>query len=197
MDVQRPNWKLFENILSQCVLVEPACLPQVCDQISYYRTKRYPISKSLWSKCLNIIVHEKVPLGQSSEAAWAMWLMKMLNIRLAAKSSKVIGNSEDSIVGLMALGLADSGLTKFKYLEGLNHFNNPLKLFSNQWLLCYQGNLMKWLGNSSGKANLATDPIFSYLESKNVSFFDINITPPKAIRNIFPPSYTVAGGGGY
>jgi len=103
-DFHRRNWPLLEHILSHCVLVEPACIPQVCDQITYYQTKRFRITKPLWSDCLNRIVYERVPLGQASEAAWAMWLMKLLNIKLLARSAKPINNSEDSIVGLMALG---------------------------------------------------------------------------------------------
>ena len=64
----------------------------------------------------------RVPLGQASEAAWAMWLMKLLNIKLLARSAKPINNSEDSIVGLMALGLAHSsfgGIQSFVWPQSL------------------------------------------------------------------------------
>lgn len=195
-DIHRSNWPLLEDILSHCVLIEPACIPQVCDQITYYRTKRYPMTRSLWSNCLNRIVFERVPLGQSSEAAWAMWLMKLLNIKLSAAGAKKIGNSEDSIVGLMALGLAATGLANPANMAGLNRFHPASGLFESQWLLCYQGNVMAWLGSGSGRHNLRGDPAFSYLESRNVSFFDIGVNPPAAIRHTIPPSYACGGGGG-
>lgn len=199
VEIHRKNWPLLENILSHCVLIEPACIPQVCDQITYYRTKRFRITKKLWSDCLNRIVYERVPLGQSSEAAWSMWLMKLLNIKLLARSSKIVGNSDDSIVGLMALCLVASGLADSTHLVGLNRFNHASVLFENQWLLCYQGNLMSWLGAGSGRGNLAGDPAFSYLEPQNVSFFDIAVPPPAAIRYPMPPPYTGGGigAGGY
>lgn len=190
VEIHRQNWRLLESILSHCILIEPACIPQVCDQVTYYRTKRYGISKPLWSECLNRIVYERVPLGQSSEAAWAMWLMKLLNINISAKSAKAISQTEDSIVGLMALGLAASGLANNAYLSGLHRFSPPSALFESQWLLCYQGNLMAWLGATSGPANLVGDLFFSYLVSQNVSFFDIGVTPPVAIRH-------AGAGGGY
>jgi hypothetical protein len=193
-DFHRRNWPLLEHILSHCVLVEPACIPQVCDQITYYQTKRYRITKRLWSDCLNRIVYERVPLGQASEAAWAMWLMKLLNIKLLARSAKLINNSEDSIVGLMALGLAHSGLAEFNHLSGLNRFSSPTGLFESQWLLCYEGNLNGWLGATRGRSNLRRDPAFSYLESQNVSFFDISAPAPPAIRHAAPPAYTSSGG---
>jgi hypothetical protein len=195
-EIDRQNWPLLENILIHCVLIEPACIPQVCDQITHYRTKRFRIAKKLWSDCLNRIVYERVPLGQSSEAAWSMWLMKLLNINLSAKSAKVAGTCEDSVVGLMGLGLAASGLAETTHLNSLSRFSPPSGLFENQWLLCYQGNLMRWLGTGSGRANLASDQFFSYLESQNVSFFDIGVPPPAPIRH--PPPYMGGGaGGGY
>lgn len=198
-DIHRRNWPLLENILCHCVLIEPACIPQVCDQITYYRTKRFGITKKLWSDCLNRIVYERVPLGQSSEAAWSMWLMKILNIKLLARSAKVVSDSDDSIVGLMALGLAASGLANSTHLTGLHRFNHPSGLFEKQWLLCYQGNLMSWLGSNSGRGKLFGDPAFSYLESQSVSFYDIAVPPPDAIRYPMPPPYTGGGtgGGGY
>ena len=196
VEIHRNNWPLLENILSHCVLIEPACIPQVCDQITHYRTKRFRITKKLWSDCLNRIVYERVPLGQSSEAAWSMWLMKLLNIKLLAKGSKIVSNSDDSIVGLMALGLVASGLADSTHLAGLNRFNHASGLFENQWLLCYQGNLTSWLGAGSGRGNLAGDPAFSYLQSQNVSFFDITVPPPPAIRHPMPPPYKGGGMGG-
>ncbi|MDP8228189.1 MAG: RNA-directed DNA polymerase [Candidatus Electryoneaceae bacterium] len=186
VEVKPDNWSLFENILSQCVLIEPACLPQVCDQITHYKTLRYRINKGLWSNCLNRIVYERVPLGHSSEAAWAMWLMKLLKIRLLRKSALAVGRCEDSVTALMGLGLVASGLTSPRYLSELHRFSDASGLYEEQWLLCYQGNMMEWLGSRSNRSVLRRDPAISHLESNSVSFFDIGIAPPKAVR--FPSS---------
>jgi len=194
-DIERANWPLFETLLNHCVLIEPACIPQVCDQLTHYQANRFPIRKQLWSRCLNRIVSERVPLGHSSEAAWAMWLMKLLKIKLLAKSAKAVSDSEDSVVGLLALGLASIGLARPAHLTGLRRFRHAAGLFENQWLLCYQGNLMGWLGPSSGRVNLRKDPAFAYLESQNVSFFDIGVTPPAPIRRATPTG--LAGGANY
>ena len=196
VEIRRENWRLLEDILCHCLLIEPACIPQVCDQITYYKTQRFPMRKKLWSDCLNRIVYERVPLGQSSEAAWAMWLMKLLKLKLSANSAKRVGDSEDSIVGLMALGLSALGLAQSSHLDGLGRYCSVSGLFEDQWLLCYQGNLMGWLGTGSRRANLTTIQAFSYLESHNVSFFDIGITPPTPIRYPTPTVHTVGGGGG-
>lgn len=194
VDVEKKNWKLFENLLNHCAVIEPACLPQICDQIAHYVSNSYTINKSLWSNNLNEIVLTQTPLGHSSEAAWAMWLMKILNIKLRTRSAKVVGNSEDSIVSLMALGLGSIGLAAASDLAELHRFYNSNELFEKQWLLCYQGNYMGWLGPSSGKTILRTDPAFAYLESQNVSFFDVGMPHPRPPRHL--PIPTAGSGGG-
>jgi hypothetical protein len=156
----------------------------------HYKSQSYPVTKDLWSRCLNLIISERVPLGQSSEAAWAMWLLKVLEIRLLEKGAKSISNAEDSVVCLMALGLFSIGLADASHLSGLNRFCNADELFGNQWLLCYQGNLMNWLGSKSNHSNLQSDPAFSYLCSKEVSFFNIDVPVPQPNRN------TISGSGG-
>lgn len=193
-DIKRENWSLFEDILTHCTLIEPACLPQVCEQLSHYKSLRYSIRKNIWSDCLNRIVSERTPLGQSSEVAWSMWLMRLLNIKLLARSAKVVSEAEDSVVCLMALGLSSLGLANPSHLSQLSRFSNPNGLFEDQWLLCYQGNLVRWLGPGSNRANLRRDPAFAYLESQSVSFFDIgtnNVPPP--VRNTSHQGFTSLG----
>ena len=133
-----------------------------------------------------------MPLGQSSEATWAMWMMKLLKIKLLARSAKVIGEDSDSMVGLMALGLADTGLASKKHLTGLNRFASGTGLLEKHWLLCYQGNLMGWLGSKSKRANLRGDSAFKFLEANGVSFFNISASPTTPIRH----TATTTGGGG-
>jgi hypothetical protein len=135
-NIKRDNWELFENILCQCVLIDPACLPQVSEQLVYYTDIGFKVSKQKWNENLNKIIYEKVPLGHSSEAAWAMWLLKILNIPLSAKSAKIVNQTDDSIVSLMGLGLSTLGLANITYLSNLQTFCNPLYLYEQQWLLC-------------------------------------------------------------
>jgi hypothetical protein len=187
------NWILYQNILSQCVVSDPSCLPQVCDQLSLYLSRGYKPAISIWEKCLNIVVTEKVPLGLSSECAWAIWVLKVLNIKLSIKSAKAISETDDSVVALMGLGMASVGLAQMKYFSTLNRYAIASELFEKQWLLCYQGNLTGWLGSSSGKHNLNGDPAFDYLQGNNVSFFDF-ASPPKIPIIV---AGTGGSGGGY
>ncbi len=78
VEVESDNWALLQNILGQCILVEPACIPQVCDQMVYYQAQCYEPLKQLWTQTLNQVICQHLPIGHASEAGWAMWLMKNL-----------------------------------------------------------------------------------------------------------------------
>src|SRR5690606_35046197 len=121
--------------------------------------------KTLWSKVLNGVVCDRLPLGFASESAWAMWLMKLLKMKLLARSAKVVAESEDSIAALMALGLAATGLGPMNHLQGLQRFNPASELWEANWLLCYQGNLMGWLG-TGGTGRLSSVPAFDFLKNQ-------------------------------
>lgn len=190
VDVADENWPILENILGQCVLVDPACLPQVCEQIVHYKSLDYDVNVELWDELLNRIVGERLPLGQASEAVWAMWIMKLLEISLAGPSEAAVNECEDSAAGLMGLGLASVGLGDFATLQGLRTFAEPDELFGRQWLLCYEGVKQGWIRPASGRP--VTDSQFRFLLAKDVSFFNIEAALP-APRRKGPP---VGGGSG-
>lgn len=194
VDIDNANWGLFENILCHAALIEPACLPQLCDQLVHYKGLHYPINNSLWSESFNRIVIERVPLGQVSEASWAMWVLKVLNIPLEDSTAIQVANSDDSSVALMALGLSTSGLANPRCLSNLHTFARANYLYESQWLLCYQGNFDNLLGAAGGHAILKTDPIFNYLMTKGVSFFNINVAVPPPIRHGSLRAMAGAGG---
>ena len=112
-----------------------------------------------------------------------MWLLRLLAISLADDSANAVNGSEDSAVGLMALDLASIGLANPASLVGLHRFRDPVSLFQSQWLLCYQGNYLGCLGPGSGRATLGAAAAIGYLESQNVTFFDISTPPPAPIRH--------------
>jgi hypothetical protein len=197
VDVREENWTTFQNLLVQCAQVEPACLPQVCEQLLHYQSQGRPLDSGLWSACLNQIVTERLPLGQASEALWALWLMKQLGVAMTSGAEKAIDHCEDSAVALMALGMAHSGLGNPDSFIRLHTFAEPSELFGRHWLLCYEGNKQGWLIPPSGADSLGTHPAFDFFRNKNVSFFDINAQPTPPRRNAPGSQGGVGGGGGY
>jgi len=194
VEVLDDNWAFFEDLLAQCVTVEPATIPQVCEQVVYYQSKGKPFRVPLWTAVLNGVVCERLPLGFASESAWAMWLMKQLTVALSTRAARIVADSDDSVAALMALGLAARGLGPMADLANLNRFDPASELWEANWLLCYQGNLMGWLG-VGGPARLATVPAFEFLKTRGVSFFDIGVAPPPPART--PITSGGGSGGGY
>lgn len=196
VDVEADNWQIFQYLLSQCVRGEPACLPQVCDQIFYYRSNRgWGADVGLWAACLEQTILERLPLGQASEALWALWMMKHLGIAMSTAVEAVVDGCEDSPVALMALSMANSGLGSASPYTRLQTFAESSELFRRHWLLCYEGNKQGWLTPPSGADALDVHPQFAFLRSQNVSFFDTNALPHVPPRHT--PSYSGSGGGGY
>ena len=128
--IAEANWPILQNLFGQCVSIEPACLPQVCEQMVLgYKLQNRAIDANLWRDCLNQIVIDRLPLGQASEAAWAMWLMKQLGVQMVAAAEKAVDDCEDSIAALLGLGLASVGLANPASFARLNSFAEPTELF--------------------------------------------------------------------
>lgn len=191
LDVMPDNWPLFERILCQCVSVEPACLPQVCEQLVHYLGQGMVVDGPLWTAALNQVVVDQLPLAQASEALWALWLLKVLKLKMTAQAEKCVDTCEDDPVALMALGLASAGLADVTSFSRLHTFAEPAELYGRHWLLCYEGNKQGWLMPPSGTQPFAGSAAFALLAANGASFFDINAVPESPRRNV-----PIAGGGG-
>ncbi|HQZ65734.1 MAG TPA: hypothetical protein PLY87_11685, partial [Planctomycetaceae bacterium] len=201
--VEQDNWSLFESILSQCAMVEPATLPQICEQLQHYGAEGYQLNVTDWVSVTNLIVTERLALGQASEAVWAMWLMKQLRLPLSSQAADVIATCEDAFASLMGLGMASVGLADMKRLSSLNRFAEPEELFGKHWLLCYEGAYQGWLVPPSGNGTFSLSSEFNFLSTSGVSFFNINAAPLVPRRRVAGPSESDTsgtgggGGGGY
>lgn len=195
LDIKEENWSVYERILSQCTAIEPACLNNVCEQLIHYKGIGRTINKAMWFSTLNQVISSRLPLGQASEALWALWALKILEIPMTIESHTAIDNSEDSAVAVMGLGLTTCGLSLGSGFPQLELFIEPTELKSRHWLLCYEANHQGWLSPRSGANPWSTISDFAYLNSKGVSFFDINAAPPTPRRNVYT-SGSWGGGGG-
>ncbi|MGE3966456.1 MAG: hypothetical protein AB7I09_20335, partial [Planctomycetota bacterium] len=194
VDVHPDNWLFLQRLLCQCVSVEPACLPQVCEQLVHYKSQGMKIDVPLWTAALNQVVVDQLPLAQASEALWALWLMKVFSLKLNTQGERCVDACEDDAVALMALGLASAKLANPNSFNRLHTFAEPSELYSRHWLLCYEGNKRGWLKPPSGALPFARSTAFDFLAKKGVSFFDVNAVPPAPRRHV--PGGGGGGGGG-
>jgi hypothetical protein len=195
VDVEPDNWPLLEKILSQCALVEPACLPQVCEQLVHYvACSGFTLDQSLWANILNRIIQERLPLGQASEAAWAMWVMKIFEVTLAPNSESALNQTEDSVAALMGLYLTHGSLGNTSNLNNLNNYAERAGVTGRNWLLCYEGNRQGWIKPPSN--NMAwPNAEFGWLFNQGISFMDLAAAPPVPRRHV-PGAIGWGGGDG-
>ncbi len=189
------NWQIFQEILSQCCLVEPAVIRFVIDQIVHYRdAQNYPVDNELWGATMNAIITEHLPLGHSSECAWAVWFLLVLNIDLSTESVSAINNTDDAIVALLGLHAIEQGLAPVGSLNSLAKYLKPDELYGPKWMLCYEANHKGWLSPAGGKSTIAKDPCFNFLHKHDVSFYERTTDHPPSKRY---DGVVSGGGGGY
>lgn len=159
LEVHPDNWTFYEHLLQQCAGADPSCLPLVGADLEYYRHQGRTLNPR-WGAVLNRVVARQLPLGYSSEAAWAMCLLLQFALAMSADAAAAVGKTDDSVAAIMGALLARAGLVPWTSLAGLQRFVHPQHLYGQQWLWCYEASIWQWLGGSSSV--LAGDPWFGY-----------------------------------
>ncbi len=108
--------------------------------------KGLPLNKDAVRDTLSRVIVRHVPLGGSSEVAWALWGAIAFEVRLDDSVGRTLGAMSDSVVAVLALdaerrGLL-AGLDKTKWLGLIT----KEELRSDQWLLAYEAPRKGWLG---------------------------------------------------
>jgi hypothetical protein len=179
----RSIWSTTEDLLLQCMMVEPASISHVLKILIDRKLKDFTLDTSRISQVLNHIIDRHVSAGNTGEVAAALWASIVLKTEINAVSALKLSKSEDSIVALLALQadserLVHGGLDK-TYWEASIGIDG---MWEDRWLLLYEGVSRGWLDAGSWMPN--QDPLYKYLANNNVSFFSSNViererhTPP-------------------
>lgn len=176
--VQPDNWRMYESFLLKAVRANPTVTPDVVEILVSYNHNKYSIDRPRISKLIADLVHKNAPLAHHAEVAWALFLAKGLKIKLARKSAQAVSTLESSTCALLALDLRRSGLIEGKLDTSLweqSMTQDGLK--SNMWLLAYEADLKGWLQDNPVNF-VDSDPYFSILKKKMISFYDVkkNVT---------------------
>ncbi len=150
LEIQGGNWPLVHDLLLQAVLVEPGCIRRAMGSLLEHTRKGLPLNKDAVRDTLSRVIVRHVPLGGSSEVAWALWGAIAFEVRLDDSVGRTLGAMSDSVVAVLALdaerrGLL-AGLDKTKWLGLIT----KEELRSDQWLLAYEAPRKGWLGTKPG-----------------------------------------------
>lgn len=199
LSINEGNWKLFQRLLLNCAVPEPATLNHVLEAIIIrFNAGASPEIPQI-EEAINSIIYDHSSLGHSSEVAWALLTCLALRIPISASACDELSRCDDSVVALLALHCESEQLCALA-LDKSNWLNymNQEGLYEDHWLLSYEANLKGWLPSQGGRDHVAQDPNFGFLKSMGVSFYDIDNVRPDSIAPIpvpLPPTPPPSPGG--
>ena len=196
MTVIPQNWTLFQRLLLNVAVPEPAALPFVLEAIIDRVNAGASPARGEIEEALNTILVEHAELGHSSEVAWALWACLALGIGLTTASVMAVSCCDDSVVAVLSLHCQSRGLGAIPLNTSLwMGYMNSQALYEENWLLAYEANIKGWLPSPGRRDHVTADRNFGFLKANGVSFYDparavpIALTAPVPVpRPVIPPS---------
>ncbi|MFP9126785.1 RNA-directed DNA polymerase [Niallia sp. BSM11] len=171
MQISKEQWKIYESLVLNSMIVEPSVLPIATEILLGYRIAKYPLDFKKIKLTLFEIILYYCSYGYTHEISWALWLCKSLNINIPVKVAKELAKIEDSIVALITLDLHNQGKIKKIDVSLWESLVTKESLYSNHWLLTYEAINKGWLNPKEGRAIIEDDDFFKLLLEKNISFY--------------------------
>lgn len=175
-------WDTYHNLILQCATAERGTLPVVLQELKRYRSVGRDINYDRLQSVISTIVNRHAPMNHGSEVAWAMWASIDLGIPLTSEATRSLQRIEDPVVSVLALhaediGLAE-GLNKDRWLDRMTTSD----LYGPDWLVAYEADLKNWLPSKGEGSHVDSDPCFSFLKDKGVSFFNPGTSEERTTR---------------
>ena len=187
VDIAEKNWKLYQDLLLQCAMVEPSSLPAVVDHLHSYKNRDYPVDTSKAKEVLNTLISAHAPLGHGSEVAWSLWGYLLFHLQIEDSTASAVADMEDPFAALLMLHAQDSGLTRARIeLQNTETALETDSLYGPLWLLSYEANVKEWL--SSAEDHVSRNNQFRILKDHGVSFYDSDTVKSYTPSDHYPPS---------
>lgn len=197
--VEPANWPLFQMLILNCVVPEPATLPYALEQIIVRTNAGAVPLRAEMAEILNTLVIAHAPRAHASEVANALWGCLALGIPLEMEAINAVVKFDNSAVALLALDLENHGLVASPLDTSIwqQHMKTE-SLYDSHWLLSYEANIKGWLPSVGGGDHVSADSNFQYLKANGISFYDRTLAKAPASKKIVLPALptiTVAAGG--
>jgi hypothetical protein len=173
-------WYLYESLILKASIVEPSVLPIVAEIFyGYSKEKGYSLNKKQIANTMFEIIYYHSKYHNAHEITWALWICKILNIKISAKAVKAISTIENDLVALVAMDLQSRKLISKLDTSVWERFATKDHLYSEHWLLAYEAIKKGWINPRNSSDYLDKDPFFALLKKNDVEFYDIEsqVTP--------------------
>ncbi len=172
-EIPEENWKLFESLLLKTALIEPSILDIVTRILLSYQSYLNADSKVKLKELIQLTISSHSSIKHNFEVSWALWLAKTFEIEITESIANCVIDMKDAICLLVLLDISKTtkliqGNPTFSKIE--SELNSNI-LFSEYWLLAYEGVKKGWLTPSN--ANFLDDNhFFKILKDLDVEFYD-------------------------
>lgn len=174
--IAKRNWKLYENLMLQCILAEPGTLRFAFAQLTRYGQMGYTVDRGKIARVANALIEIHSRQGHGSEVAWAVWAAIYFDVHITKTNAKRLGKMDDSVVALLALDARAKRVidraVDFPLWESSMTTDG---LYDKHWLLAYEANVKGWLPSVGRGDHVRRDAGFNYLKRNGVHFYDDTI----------------------
>jgi hypothetical protein len=170
LKVIKKNWPLVQAFILNSIIYDSSAMPLACSILSEYYHKQYGINDSEVLKVIGNIIDKALYTNFDYELLWALWLGKLLKVKLIDEMLEKVCSIDNPIIALILL-------SDYKHSEKLNttkweeHMTKE-DLYSEHWILAYEALVRGWLPSKSGSDYIENDQFFKALKDKNIRFFD-------------------------
>lgn len=173
----------FLALVCQAITTRPETLNKAFELLRFYKG-RLPLSSNPEWKMLERAINHLIETSSSTddfELTWSLYFIRFFGFLLTPDAAKIISQSSNSVVVLMALDLINSrkipsdtfDMGKWKSMVKSKDSAN-----SSHWLLFYECSIKRWLGLN--RSNLKKYYWLNLLSQERVEFFKASSLPSKA-----------------
>jgi hypothetical protein len=171
--LDQEEWKVARPSILRFCIAEPTMLPALPE---LFETTEAACDRDGLRDVLTELCLFHAPLQQGFEVAWSLWMARSLSIALPQSVSTAVRNVDDDIVALVALDLQQQQLLPAINSRLWSSRIQKDSLYSDHWLLAYEGYAQGWLPSSDGSNFVEDDPFFCILLNGDVRFYDTGET---------------------
>ncbi|HIG0361778.1 hypothetical protein A0J52_06870 [Clostridium sporogenes] len=170
--ISKKNWPLVQAFVLNSIIYDSTAMPLACSILSEYYHKKYGINESEVIKVIDNIIDKALYTNYDYELLWALWLGKLLDVKLKDEMLSKVCLIDSPIIALIILSdYKHSG--KLDTTRWEEHMTKE-DLYSEYWILAYEALVRGWLPSKSATDYIEEDQFFKALKDKNVRFFDTN-----------------------
>lgn len=176
-------WPTFQHLLLTSASLEPSCLPHVHDVVLFAESVGLPVNRDGIQASLNEILRRHAEQDHGFEVAWALTILRQLNLPLDSDSAAEVVRMTDNFSQLLLLDAwrASRALrTSVDVDPVIRRAEAPGAFETEDWLLAYEARARRWC-RSTGWTKA---PAWRELRDAKVRFLTLTVSTrrPKLLR---------------